>query len=186
MLSQNELIKHFFNNYSKTKVAQLTAAINEQGFDIKQLIDLTFNADKTIGFRAIWLLDSVMLSDLERYSAYLGYFLSRVKEVTNESCKRHYARIMMFMTDAKAPDTVKAALQKIDLEPTVEQFFDWIIDPKVKIAVKIFAADTLYNLSGRYDWVAEELALQTEILMRSGQPFITSRGEKLMAALKKS
>ena len=186
MLSQDELIQELYKTFGKTKIAKLTAIVNEHNLNVDELIDLTFNTDKTLGFRAMWLLDSVMLSDIARYSANLKYFLSRIKEVNNESCKRHYARIMMFMTDAKAPDIVKAALNEIDLEDTVEQFFDWIIHPKVKPAVKIFAADALFNLSDRYDWIAEELANQMQFLMRNGGPAIQVRGRRLLASLSKN
>jgi hypothetical protein len=183
MLSQDELIQELYKTFGKTKIAKLTAIANEQALSVDDLIDLTFHQDKTLGFRAMWLLDSVMLSDLARYSANLKYFLSRIKEVNNESCKRHYARIMMFMTSSKAPDVVKETLNEIDLEDTVEQFFDWVIHPKVKPAVKIFAADALFNLSERYDWIAEELANQMEFLMRTSGPAIQVRGKKLLAAL---
>ncbi|RWY54229.1 hypothetical protein [Mucilaginibacter gilvus] len=184
MLSQDELIQELYKTFGKTKIAKLTAVVNEQALSVDDLIDLTFHQDKTLGFRAMWLLDSVMLSDIVRYSANLKYFLSRITEVNNESCKRHYARIMMFMTAPNAPDVVKAALEEINLEDTVEQFFDWIIHPKVKPAVKVFAADALFNLSERYDWIAEELANQLEFLMRTGGPAIQVRGKKLLAALK--
>jgi hypothetical protein len=185
MLSQDQLIQELYKTFGKTKIAKLTAIVNEQALNVDDLIDLTFHADKTLGFRAMWLLDSVMLSDIARYSANLKYFLSRIKEVNNESCKRHYARIMMFMTAPNAPDTVKAVLEEIDLEDTVEQFFDWVIHPKVKPAVKIFAADALFNLSERYDWIAEELGNQMEFLMRSSGPAIQVRGKRLLAELAK-
>lgn len=183
MLSQDQLIQELYKTFGKTKIAKLTAIVNEESLDVDALIDLTFHTDKTLGFRAMWLLDSVMLSDIARYSVNLKYFLSRIKEVNNESCKRHYARIMMFMTSTKAPDVVKKALGEIDLEDTVDEFFDWIIHPKVKPAVKIFAADALFNLSERYDWIAEELANQMEFLMRNSGPAIQVRGKKLLAAL---
>ncbi|TFF37313.1 hypothetical protein [Mucilaginibacter psychrotolerans] len=185
MLSQDQLIQELYKTFGKTKIAKLTAIINEQSLDVNTLIDLTFHADKTLGFRAMWLLDSVMLSDITRYSAKLQYLLSRIKDVRNESCKRHYARIMMHMTMADAPEVVKAALQDINLEDTVEQFFDWIIDPNVKVAVKIFAADTLFNLRHRYDWITDELANQVAFMLRDGGPAIQSRGRKLLAALGK-
>lgn len=185
MLTADQLATEFFKNFSKTKVADLAARVRAEEFNIDQLIDLTFHPEKTLAFRASWLLDRVMLGDKCYHSPHVKYLVSRVKEVTNESCKRQYARIMMFMTLPNAPEVVKQTMNEIELEDLVEQFFDWIIDLKVKIAVKVFAADTLYNLRGRYDWIAEELALQTEFLMQNGGPFIKLRGEKLIAALTK-
>jgi len=184
MLTQDQLIEKLITDRNKGFIDRLAVILKEQDFDIEQLIDLTFHPDKTLGFRAMWLLDTIMLSNLEHYAVYLPYLLSRIREVDNESCKRHYARIMLHMTMPNAPETARQTLEKTDLEDTVEQFFDWIINPKVKVAVKIFAADTLFNLSDRYDWIAEELANQMAFLMRTGGPAIQSRGRKLLAKLR--
>jgi hypothetical protein len=58
-----------------------------------------------------------------------------------------------------------------------------MIDPKVKVAVKVCAASTLFNLCGRYDWIKEELAGQIQFMLRDGSPAIQSRGRKLLALL---
>ena len=81
------------------------------------------------------------------------------------------------------PPAITVKLLSLDLEPAVEQLFDWMIDPKAKIAVKVFASEALFNLRHRYDWVAEELASQIQFLMRNGSAAIQSRGNKLLAML---
>jgi hypothetical protein len=70
-----------------------------------------------------------------------------------------------------------------DLDLVVGQCFDWMIDAKVKIAVKVFASEALFNLRNRYPWIKEELANQVKFLMRNGSPAIQSRGRKLLAHL---
>jgi hypothetical protein len=65
----------------------------------------------------------------------------------------------------------------------VEQLFDWMIDPKVRIAVKVFAGSALFNLRARYPWLKEELAEQIRFLMRDGTAAIQSRGKKLLSQL---
>jgi len=85
----------------------------------------------------------------EFYEQDLEYLLSRITEVKNASCQRHYAKMLMHITSPKAPNNIQ---QKVldDMEPVVEQCFDWMIDPKVKIAVKVFTSETLFNLRYRY------------------------------------
>ncbi|MCO5934764.1 hypothetical protein NAF17_04365 [Mucilaginibacter sp. RB4R14] len=90
---------------------------------------------------------------------------------------------MMYLTMPDAPATIRQKLAAIDMENVVEKYFDWLIDPKVKVAVKVFAADTLFNLHRRYDWIKEELANQMQFIMRTGGPAIQSRGKKLLAAM---
>ena len=113
----------------------------------------------------------------------MDYLLSRIKDVENPSCKRHYAKIVMHITSPKSPLNIQEKLAVTDLEPAVEQLFDWMIDPKVLIAVKVFAAQALFNMRIRYPWIAEELANQIQFLMRDGSAAIQSRGKKLLLQL---
>ena len=131
----------------------------------------------------IIILENVFLQDPTRYETDLEYLISRIKDVKYESCKRHYAKILMHITNSKALPIIKDKLQQLDLEPAVEQCFDWMIDPKVKIAVKVFASEALFNLRYRYPWVQEELAEQVKFLMRNGSTAIQTRGRKLLALL---
>jgi hypothetical protein len=181
--TKEQLAKQLKAHITKGFIERLSATLREQDFDLNELIDTTFYPDKQIAFRAAWLLDTTILYDPERYLQNLEYFVRRIKDVSNESCKRQYSRIMMHLTAPNAPESIKLKLQALNLDDVVEQFFDWIIDPKVKVAVKVFAADTLFNLSTRYNWIAEELANQIQFMMRDGGPAIQSKGSKLLVRL---
>jgi len=183
MLTSDELIKEISATLTKTKVVKLSAIIKNQQFALKDLIDITFQPDKNVAFRAAWILENLFLQKPESYIENLEYLISRVKDVDNPSCKRHYAKILMHITSPKAPSIIKQKLAVIDLEPVVEKLFDWLIDPKVLIAVKVFAAEALFNFRDRYPWISEELANQIRFLMRDGTAAIQSRGRKLLARL---
>jgi hypothetical protein len=60
-----------------------------------------------------------------------------------------------------------------------------MIDPEVKIAVKVFSSETLFNLRHRYTWIADELTEQIQYLMRNGTAEIQSRGRILLQQLVK-
>jgi len=184
MLTSDELIKEISTTMIKTKVVKLSAIIEKQQFSIKDLIDITFHPDKNIAFRTAWILENLFLQKPESYIENLEYLISRIKDVDNPSCKRHYAKILMHITAPKAPAGIRQKLAEIDLEPVVEQLFDWLIDPKILIAVKVFAAEALFNMRSRYDWIAEELSNQVRFLMRDGTAAIQSRGKKILSKLK--
>jgi len=184
MLTSDELIKEISATLTKTKVVKLSAIIKKQQFSLKDLIDITFHPDKNIAFRAAWILESLFLQKPESYIENLEYLISRVKDVDNPSCKRHYAKVLMHITAPKAPASIKQKLAEIDLEPVVEQLFDWLIDPKVLIAVKVFASDALFNVRDRYPWISEELVNQIRFLMHDGTAAIQSRGRKILSRLK--
>jgi hypothetical protein len=183
MLTADELIKEISVTMVKSRVIRLSTILQKQHFSLRDLIDITFNQDKNIAFRAAWILENLFLQKPESYLHDLSYLLSRIKDVTNPSCKRHYAKIVMHITSPKSPADIQQKLAEIDLEPVVEQLFDWMIDPKVLIAVKVFAAQALFNLRNRYTWLTEELANQIQFLMRNGSAAIQSRGKKLLSQL---
>lgn len=183
MLTADELIKEISTAMGKIRVVKLKAILEKQQFALPGLIDITFHPNKNIAFRAAWILENLFLQKPERYLNDLGYLLLRIKDVENPGCKRHYAKIVMHITSPKAPLSIQQKLAEIDLEPAAEQFFDWIIDPKVLIAVKVFAVQALFNIRHRYPWIAEELANQIQFLMRNGSAAIQSRGKKLLSQL---
>jgi hypothetical protein len=183
MITQVDLLKQISGTIGKLKVLELTRILKERQFALRDLIDLTFYPDKNIAFRAAWILENVFLQNPALYEPDLEYLVSRIKYVKNDSCKRHYAKIMMHITGKKAPATIQQKLNELDLEPVVEQCFDWMIDPKVLVAVKVFAGEALFNMRHRYPWITEELANQINFLMRNGTAAMQSRGKKLLSQL---
>ncbi|MFS2185084.1 hypothetical protein ACCC92_00345 [Mucilaginibacter sp. Mucisp84] len=182
-MTRDELTQKIANTIGKLKVLELSRILTEQQFDLRDLIEITFHADKPLGFRAAWLLENMFLKDPEVFTNNLEYLIERLPQVTNPGCQRHYAKILMYATEEKEQSPVKQKLNSIDLEPAVEQLFGWMIDPKVKIAVKVFAGWALFNLRHRYPWVADELPAQLEFLMRNGTAAIQSAGKKMMKEL---
>jgi hypothetical protein len=183
MLTKDGLVKEISKTIVKIKVEKLTAILDKQQLALRDLVDLTFYEDSNIAFRAVWILENLFLKKPETYPDELEYLLSRMKDVDNPSCKRHYAKIITHITAKTAPVPIKQKLENIDLEPVVEKLFDWLIDPKVLIAVKVFAAEALFNLRDRYPWISEELKEQVKFLMRNGSAAIQTRGRKLLAKL---
>jgi hypothetical protein len=177
---KDDLLQQLRCSIGKTKVIALSAVLEAQQFALRDLIDLTFFEDDTIAFRAAWILENFLLKKPEAYLCELDYLLSRVKEVTYPSCQRHYAKILMHLTAHNAHAAIRQKMDQTDLEPIVEQCFDWLIDPKTKVAVKNFSAITLSNLKERYPWIEEELKNQMEFLMRNGSAGIQVRGKKIL------
>ena len=185
MLTPQQLIKQLSDTIGKPGILKLSRILKEQRFPLRDIIDITFHPDKAVGFRAVWLLENVFLTDPEGYLDDLRYLISRFKENRNQSCMRHYAKIIMHITDAKVPESLQLKLNEIDFEPVVEQLFDWMINPKIKVAVKMFAGNALFNLKDKFPWVQEELASQLEFLMRDGGAGMRAGGKKILKEIKK-
>jgi hypothetical protein len=183
MLTSAQLIQQITSTIGKVKVIELSKILKEQQFALHDLIDITFNENKDIAFRAAWLLENIYLKEPEQYLNDMGYLLKRFPEVSYPSCQRHYAKIIMHITSPKAPACIQIQLQETDLNLIIDKLFDWMIDPKVKIAVKVFASEALFNMRNNYTWIAEELANQIQFLMRDGTMAIQTRGRKILKLL---
>jgi hypothetical protein len=183
-MDQTQLTKQIEATIGKIKVLALGKILNEGDFDLRDLIAITLHPEPEMAFRAAWLLENIFLQNAETYLPHLEYLLSHMAMLKAAGSKRHYAKIVMHITDATAPRFIQDKVATIDFEPVIEQLFDWLIDPKIKIAVKAFAAEALFNLRHRYDWITDELINQLHFLMRNGSAAIESKGKKLLKALK--
>jgi hypothetical protein len=183
MLTEETIIKQLRENQTKPLVQQLAAQLLKEHFDLNRLVDLTFHPDQQTGFRVAWLLDTAILANPEVYPNTITYMIEHMPQVTNASCKRHYARVIMHLTSPKSSAVVREVIDNADLESVVETCFDWMIDPTTRVAVQVFVAEILFNLMPRYSWIKDELESQVRFMMRTGTAAMQSRGKKLLANL---
>ena len=183
MLNKAKLLELLNAPMSKSQILGVSAVLNIRGFQIRDLIDLTFNENKKIAFRAAWLLENIFLMHPQYYINDIGYLIESFNLITHGSCKRHYAKIAMHITSPKAKPFIKYVLSQTDIEPLLGKCFEWMMDPNVLVAVKSFAAEALFNLRHRYTWISEELPAILRILIQEGSAAIRNKGEKLLAYL---
>lgn len=182
-IDQHELLKQISQTIGKTKVLKLRDILYNQRFDVKGLIVLTFYPEKEIAFRAAWILENLLLTDPLRFINDIDYLVAQFLNIKNKSCLRHYTKIIMHLTDAKADKAIKVKIEAIDMELVAVYCFDLIIDAKIPVAVKVFACQVLFNLRTRYNWITEMLIEQIRILMHGGKPAIQSKGRALLSQL---
>ena len=184
MLDKGTLTSRLAARSTRNWVNTMCIELEQEGFILTDLLDLTLHTDGQIAFHAAWLLDTVVENDLDNYIFEIDLFITYSQRIKHHSCQRHYARIFMHLTaEAKKSNIIRLKLSQTDLEPMVELCFDWLIDPKTKVAVKAFASEVLCNVSGRYDWITEELQSQLCFLMNNGSPAIQSTGRRLLNKL---
>ncbi|WP_316747203.1 hypothetical protein [Pedobacter gandavensis] len=129
---------------------------SEDGFTVKDVIDLTFHSRKELAFRAAWLLENIFFS-YYCLGDYLEDFLGRFPAQKHPGPMRHYAKILAFATSKQAKGLHPGQLEKIDFEPLIGLMFDWLIEEKVLVATKVQAMQALANLAPRYPWIKDEL-----------------------------
>lgn len=150
---------------SKAKVNELTKIAAEEGFSIKELIDLTFHQDDQIGFRASWILENVYINYVDRFLPYAVYFLSTFQQQDNLSSRRCFSKILALMTARKAPQSIKAIVESYETAGLVDTVFGWLIDEQVPVAIKSHGLNILANLSSKHNWIKNELLETMDFLI---------------------
>ncbi len=162
------------------KTAQHLAQLASANVDaLKYLIDMSFHHDPQIAFRAAWILECAFDFSKDCFVVCWPDFFSAYLKQNNNSCRRHYTKIMMGLSERRS-----GYLDQYDLSNLVEVTFEWLIDPETPVAVQVNCLDILFNLSNRYDWIADELKAQIVFLLKDGTAAMQSRGKKLLKKMK--
>lgn len=141
--------------------------------------------DDSVAFRAAWILEYIATHCPTRFTAVFSGFMARLSEQRNPSCQRHFTKILMLITSGKAPEPYRDAYAGIDREQAVETVFSWLIDPGTPVAVQVNCMDILFNMSGEFAWISEELKQQIDFFLRDGSHAVQSRGRKILDKLRK-
>lgn len=157
---------------------------SEDGFTVKDVIDLTFHPRKDLAFRAAWLLEYIFFN-YYCLGDHLEDFLSRFPAQKHPGPKRHYGKILAFLTGKQAKGLHPGQLEKIDFEPLIGLMFDWLIDEKILVAVKVQAMQALANLAPRYPWIKDELLETIAHLEDLESVAFFGRAKQIKKALKK-
>jgi hypothetical protein len=145
---------------------------------VSDLIEITLYSRQEIAFRAAWLMESIFDHYQVQFLSTIPQFISAYAEQKNQSCLRHYTKILMSLTSKKIG--VLLPLQ----DEIVEVTFELMIRPETPVAVKVNCMDILYNLRGDYDWLAEELEAQIRFYLKTGSAAMQSRGNRILNKLK--
>jgi len=186
-MDKQNLFDPFTAKKAKIKIPDLAVFAADTAIPVTWWHALSYHEqDDSIAFRAAWVLEHIAAYYPERFSSVFADFLSRLPDQRNRSCQRHFTKILMIVTDPKAPDSYRDAYLQTDRERLAETVFGWLIDIGTPVAVQVNCLDILYNLIAEFDWIKDELKQQTEYLLREGSAAMQSRGKKVLAKLSKS
>lgn len=182
-MTKDELVTELSTTLFKVKVQKLCSLAEREEFAVNDLLDCCFYPREGIAFRAAWVLDNIELNCNRRFVPVLTSFLAGYQKQKNFSCQRHYTKIMMRLTGKNASAIYQLELCNYNFETIIDTTFEWLINPKTPIAVKVNCIEILVNLRTKSDWIGEELKAQIEFLLKDGGPAIQSRGKKMLKLL---
>ncbi|MCP2043936.1 hypothetical protein [Pontibacter sp. HSC-36F09] len=177
-----ELFEVLSQIQSKAQVQHLAAQANSGKLPVADLLRLCYTQHKpAVAFRAAWVLEEVAHTYPEQFVPHLPDFVSQLSAQHNLSCQRHFTKILMCCANPKARPIYSTAWSAIpEHEAVVETMFEWLIDPRTPVAVKVNCLDVLAYLQDEFPWIKDELKAQIEFLLKDGSPAMLSRGKRLL------
>lgn len=118
-----------------------------------EALGLAFHDDSRVAFRASWALEWAYFNYKEMFVPYISRFFENYLVATNPSVHRHYTKMLcdMMRCGMFVPETSQ-------MEQIAEKTFDLLIGAQTKSAVRVWAAEILFELSSVLGWVGEHLA----------------------------
>lgn len=140
-----------------------------------ELIHLTelLDAEHPIGMRFTWLLGHILEESPAQITPIVTYCFENRNKWTFPGVKRWLAKMLWL---AGIPEEIEGLV--------VDELFKWILDPKVKVAVKVYGMDALYNMVQKYPDLKEELLIVIDDQWNKNSVAFRARGKRVLKALR--
>lgn len=140
---------------------------------------LVSDADAQVAFRAAWALQWAMEHAGRPLTDYSCHIVGTFLNSQNGSVQRIYSKLLLEVMR-------KTDFDDITNRRIAEKSFDLLLDAKTKVAVKVWLMEISESLSGKIDYVAENLA---ECILRLSEapdctPAITSHARKVLLRIR--
>jgi hypothetical protein len=114
------------------------------------LLAIALNTADKNHYRGCWILELALEKQPHLLTDYLAVFCENLSKFINESALRSISKICMFLSQ-------HISLTTLQEEQITENCFDWLIQEERKVATKVFAIRTLFELGKKQDWIYPEL-----------------------------
>ena len=180
----NELTKVSASRESRLQCTQL---IKNDMRLFPDLIDILFNVKDKNSCHAAWVFEFVCADHIYAIIPYLDTFTKKASQVHLDSAVRPMAKVCSVIARAycsKENNTFKRLLKPEHKERIVETCFDWMIN-KHKVAVKVFAMETLFLFGQDIPWVHNDLKQILEQDFQTQTAAYKSRAKHILSKMKK-
>jgi len=178
-MNRDQLFKKLSKPISKKEAIQM--ALNKD-YSSEDFIDFSLKPLNELAFRSSWVLEQMFYLRKESFLLSIGDFLTAYPLQENQSCQRHFTKIMMVLTEPGFNQGQFFWIVENQVQ-IIETTFDWLINPKTPVAVRVNCMDILLNFSSKEAWIADELRSQVQFMLRDGSAAVQSRGKRILTKL---
>ncbi len=124
--------------------------------------------------RICWVFDHVVDHNPACMIPHIPYLFSLRNDMAFRGFRRNLTRIL---ANSGVPESLEAEV--------IETLFNWVLDSDIELAIKVHSIQTLYNLCQKYPDLSGELIDVIEDQIPKTSVGFKSRGQKLLAKLRK-
>jgi len=132
--------------HSRNNTDLITKAIGGNAKEFKKIIDIIYNGKAPLPQRASWIISSVSEKHPELVTPYVPLLIDSVKNFKIDGIKRN---IQNALTKQSIPEDYQAK--------TIDICFEFMLDPKETVAVKVLSMQIIANLCKVYTELIPEL-----------------------------
>ncbi len=148
---------------------------------LEPLVSIVFRVEEKVSVKAAWVFEFVVKTDFNLVLPYVELLSHKLAKVHFGDAVRSLAKILQIICIENDKHQFLTPKQR---ERFIEITFDWMIS-KHKVAIKVYAMQTLLYL-GRYEnWVHQELKTLILKEIDSGSPAYKARGRMTLEQLVK-
>ena len=164
-----ESLKATMGNAMKRRLAQFVA---ENPKSIPFLWNLISIKPYPINARAAWVFEYLCTNNEVLFSSYIKTIAIYFPKTENESVMRILSKLLMLkpIPEKEEGNVLNAA-------------FDWLTNKDLPIAVRVNCMQIVFNLTGKYPDLQNELRGIIENEIETGKPAFKSRGRKILTQL---
>lgn len=181
-MNKNQLITLLSQNCGINDILNLASETLDGKYAVANVLDLCFNPNAQIAFRAAWLLENIEKLSAQHFLTICSDFMQRYTKQNNLSGQRHFTLIMMRLTKADGMRFYK--LKPEDFDEVLAATFLWILNPKTPVAVQCNAIDVIFQLAKYHEWVLDELKVILEKNLVSNSAALISRSKRILKRMK--
>jgi hypothetical protein len=128
---------------------------------LKYAVATATNVEDKFHYKAVWILEQLAELHCELLKPYYNKIIAVAPNYKHESAIRGISRTIHFISRSK-----KVSLTQKQENQIIALCFDWLINPKIRLAPKVFSIYTLECLSAKQHWIKKQLA---EIIEKDAQ-----------------
>ncbi|GAL85687.1 hypothetical protein MYP_2916 [Sporocytophaga myxococcoides] len=164
-----DIRKELLKEHSKAQINKICKYISNDQECFDELMTIFFTAETRLVQRASWAVSTIAEEHPYLIKPYIKRMVKNLKKNAHDSVKRNSLRIFQFM---EIPVSLQGELLDI--------CFDYLITPKVPVAIKAFAMTVAYNLSAKEEDLMKELKIILQDQLPFSSPAFKSRAHKIL------